>query len=380
MSARTWGFESPLAHRTGGFLIEGGRKKERSTPAHPKSGDKHPRKPAAKKRRGKAALPPWLTLTGSLLSLALMFAFIFFVVQGCIATQQATEVRKYVTGSDSTLSDSQGLGNDELQGILQSAGGNSASLNAEELSGAAEKARLLYRQALSDEVVPQEFEEAHPYLVSALGIRARATERLANAAGSDAGNFKGTLAAAVESYRVSDEIIREHYLPASKEALESAGQSGVRDQLYDPFPFMRYGELGFPVPEASAQAQSSDPEVLHGVRITGVRVGGTPLQPGGNVTLTGSEKPVFVVNVLNGGEGAETNVPVEVVLNTSAERQSRTQTIERIGAGKSASTEVGGFSPGVLGETARVGIEAGPVKYEERTDDNALEGTVTFGM
>jgi len=315
---------------------------------------------------------------GSVLTLMLMFAFIFFVVQGCIATQQATEVRKYVTSSDSLLSDSQNLGNGELQGLLQNAGGNPANLSSEELSGAAEKAQLLYRRALSDEEVPEEFEDAHHYLVSALGVRARATGSLANAAGGDAGDFKETLASVVESYRVSDAIIREHHLPASREALEGAGQSGIRGQLYEPVPFMNYGELGFPVPDASARG--GDPSALHGVQINSVQIGGGYLQPGANVTLTGSDKPVFVVTVLNGGEAAETNVPVEVVLNTSAERQSTTQTIERIEPRASASTEVGGFKPGKLDETAEVTIKVGPVKYEKKTDNNTLKGTVTFGM
>ena len=42
--------------------------------------------------------------------------------------------------------------------------------------------------------------------------------------------------------------------------------------------------------------------------------------------------------------------------------------------------EIGGFRPGELDETAEVSVEAGPVEYEELTDDNILTGWVTFGL
>ena len=57
---------------------------------------------------------------------------------------------------------------------------------------------------------------------------------------------------------------------------------------------------------------------------------GQPLYPDGDVVLTGAAEPTFAVTVANGGEAPETGVDVEVVLNTSAERQSKSATIPRI--------------------------------------------------
>lgn len=328
-------------------------------------------------------MPAWLTLLGSSFILLVAFGFIFFVAKGCVATQESTQVRKYVTSSASLLSDSSNAGNEELQNVLANAGGDPSKLNAEELNGAAAKAEDLYNRALLNEEVPPEFEDVHHYLVSALGIRASATESLAKATEGNPDNFTETLSAAIEDYRISDSIIRNQYLPASKEALDEAGQSGDQGYLEEPDPFMDYEETGFDVatPDAGASAVQEDPNALHGVEITTVEVAGQPLYPGGNVVLTGGDEPVFSITITNGGETIERAVPVEVILNTKAERQSQKTTIESIEPNNGSRTvEVSGFKPGELNEAAEVTVEVGPVKYEDYLDNNTLTGTVTFGL
>ena len=337
-----------------------------------------PRRP---RKRHERALPAWLTLLGSVLLLVITFAFIFFVARGCVATQEATQVRKYVTNADSLLSESSNAGNEDLQGILQNAGGNPAKLDERALDRAATESEDLYVRALTDEEIPPEFKDTHHYLVSALGIRARATKRLAGAATGDAEGFMGALAAVVEDYRLSDALVRNHYFPAVRAALIEAGQQRDQGYLEEPEPFMDYEKLGFDVAPPAAGAARDDPNALHGVEIAAVKVAGQPLYPGGNVVLTGSDAPVFFVTVKNGGETPETGVDVEVVLNTRAERQAQTATIGQMRAnGGMATVEVGGFRPGELDETAEVTVEAGPVKYEEYTKNNTLTGTVTFGI
>jgi len=325
-------------------------------------------------------LPPWLTLIGSLLFLAVAFAFIFFVAKGCVATQESTQIRKYVTNADSLLSESSNLGNNDLQGVLAGADGDPAKLDGEALARAANQTERNYQQALEYDEVPPEFEGAQPYLVSSLGIRAAATRDLSEAASGETGSFGEALSAAVEDYRLSDGIIRNHYLPESREALERVGQQGDQSRLQEPEPFMDYEDLGFDTPVASAGARD-DPNALHGVQIAGVEVAGRPLRPDGSVVLRGSAEPVFAVTVVNGGEVAETGVPVEVVMDTVAERQAQSATIRQIGAnGGSATVEISGFRPGELEETAEVSVKAGPVEYEETRKNNILAGTVTFGL
>jgi hypothetical protein len=308
-----------------------------------------------------------------------VFGFIFFVARGCVATQQSTEVRKYVTSADSLLSDSSNAGRGELQHILSSAGGDPAKLDDEALSQVANRSEQPYLQALRQEEIPPEFEDAHHYVVTALGIRSEATQRLAQAASGDASGFSGELATAVEDYRTSDSIIANYYIPAVKHSLEDAGQTSDQGYLEEPQSFMDYGALGFDTVPVAGTARS-DPNALHGVQVTSVKVAGKPLYPNGNVVLTGADEPTFAVTVGNGGEAPETGVEVEVILNTSAERQSKSKTIARLEPKRTATVEVGGFIPGELDETARVTVEAGPVEYEKTTSNNTLTGTVTFGM
>ncbi len=119
---------------------------------------------------------------------------------------------------------------------------------------------------------------------------------------------------------------------------------------------------------------------MRDIGVLGVQVAGRPLPSGGNVILTGSDELVFSVSVTNDGETTETNVPVEVVLNTRAERQAIPTTIEDIEPGGAAAVEVRGFKPGELDETAEASVRIGPVRYERSEEDNTFAGTVTFGI
>jgi len=308
-----------------------------------------------------------------------VFGFIFFVARGCVANQQSTQVRKYVTSADSFLSDSSNAGRGELQGILSNAGGDPAKLDEEALAQVANRTEQQYLQALRQEEIPPEFEDAHHYVVTALGIRSQATEKLVQAASGDAGGFARELATAVDDYRTSDSIVAYYYIPAVKHSLETAGQTSDQSYLEEPQSFMDYGALGFDTDPVSGTARS-DPNAPHGVHLAAVEVAGKSLYSNGDVVLTGADEPTFSVKVENDGEVPETGVEVEVILNTRSERQSESETIARLEPGKSATVEVGGFIPGELDETARTTVEAGPVEYEKRTADNSLTGRVTFGI
>jgi hypothetical protein len=324
-------------------------------------------------------LPPWLTLLGSVLFLVLCFALIFFVARGCVAAQKSTQIRKYVTSADSILSDSANVGNEQLQGEISSALKDPANLDAAAIDRAAEATKKGYLDALHNEEVPPEFENAHHYMVTALGMRASSTEDLAKAAKGDREKFGEAVSAAVENYKISDTTIRDHYIPASEEALKASGRNSEQNYLYEPKPFMDYEALGLSTGTRNAVVPD-DPNAVHGVGISGVQVAGRPLYQDGNVVLTGSDELAFTVAVNNDGEVAETGVPVEVILNTRAERQSLSATIDRIEPGGSATVELKGFRPGEFDETAEVAIKAGPVKHEKNENNNTLTGTVTFGI
>lgn len=309
--------------------------------------------------------------------LVLLFGLIFFGARSCIANQQTAEVRKYVTGATSLMGDSTNIGLQQVQPVIEQADGDPAVLDGEALTRAAEQSRTLYQRAMDNEEVPAGFEDAHHYLVSALGVRAETTERLQNAANADPEGYAETLAAAVEDYKMSDGVIMGHYLGATRSSLEEAERGGDGRYLREPDAFMDYGALGV---EPAAQQARSDPNVLHGVEITGVEVAGQPLAAGGAVVLTGQDEPVFTVTITNGGEAVETGVPVKVTLDTAAERQAREAIIGRIEPGGLGTAEVAGFIPGALEESAQATVEVGPVEHEDLLDNNTLTGWVTFGL
>ena len=362
-----------------GFGIE--RRSHRAAPKsrRPRPSGRPRRSRGGPTKRRRRTLPAWFTLLGSLLLLVVVFGFIFFVARGCVATQQSTQVRKYVTSAHSLLSDSSNAGRGELQHILVNAGGDPAKLDHGALAQVANRTEQQYQRALQQQAIPPEFADSHHYVVTALGIRSQATDKLAQAASGDASGFKKELATAVADYKTSDSIVTNFYVPAVKHALKTAGQTGDQAYLEEPQSFMDYGALSFDAAPVSGTARS-DPNVLHGVQVTAVKVAGKLLYRNGNVVLRGADEPNFAVTMGNGGEATETNVDVDVILNTAAERQSETKTIARLEPKKSTTVEVGGFKPGQLDETANVTVRAGPVQYEKTTANNTLTGTVKFGI
>ena len=319
-------------------------------------------------------------LIGSLLLLMMVFGFILFVARGCVATQESTQIRKYVTSADSLLSDSSNAGKGELQGTLRNADGDPARLDEEALAQVANRSEDLYLQALGQEEVPPQFEDANHYLITALGVRSEATKRLAQAAAGNAGGFTEELKVAVEDYRTSDGIIANHFIPKVQEGLQRSGQTRDQGYLEEPVPFMDYGALGFDVAADAAPARS-DPSALHSVEVQSFRIAGRALYLNGNVVLTEAAEPAFAVPVANGGETPEASVAVEIIFNTSADRQSKSATIKRIDPkGVVTTVEASGFNPGELDETSRATVEAGLVEYEKTLDDNTLAGAVAFDL
>ncbi len=279
------------------------------------------------------------------------------------------------------MSDSANVGNEQLQGALSSALKDPANLDATAIDRAADATRKGYLDALRNEEVPPEFEDAHHYLVTALGIRAAATGDLSEAAKGNHAEFGEALSSAAEDYKISDAIVRNHYVPASEEALRASNRRSDQNYLYEPKPFMDYEALGLSTSAARGASSTPDePNAPRDVSISRVEVAGRPLSPNGNVVLAGSDELAFTVTVSNKGKVAETGVPVEVVLNTRAERQSLPAIVERLEPGGSATAEVRGFRPGEFDEAAEVNVKAGPIKDEESESDNTLTGTVTFGI
>jgi hypothetical protein len=331
-----------------------------------------------KKKRKERALPAWLTLLGAILILVLAFIFIFAVAQSCVSNQESTQVRKYETSSDGLISESTKIGNEQIQPLLKDAGGDPKAIDAEALAQASSESERLYNLARKNEEVPPEFDGVHHYLVSALGMRAGATQDLKESVAGDAKGFAEDLPTVVEDFRASDRIIQNHYLPGSRKALEAAGQ--FEDEA-DFDTFINYNELGFDqADKGGGVAKESDPNALHGVEITAVEVAGQALVPGGEVVLTGSDTPSFTITITNGGEVTESAVPVEVIMNTKIERQSQSKTIEKIEPNGTATVEMTEFNPGELDEQVEVTVETGPVQYEEFLDNNSLTGIVTFGL
>ncbi|MBX6762847.1 MAG: hypothetical protein IRY88_04105 [Rubrobacteraceae bacterium] len=358
MSERTWGFESPLAHSP---IREGSVEREAY------------RSPVRRgRKRGRWSLPPSLSVLVSALLLIFTAGVILFVVRGCVATQHATGIRKYVATSDSILTESRRLGSGRLQRALKDAtAGRLSSRDREDLREAAARSRELYERTLLSQDVPRRFVRAHHYLQSALGMRARETERLASAASEGKARLRRVLSNSVAGYRMSDAVISDYYMPAVKDVLREEGQINEDAAIiYRPEPFVDYGALGFGGGGGSS----------HGVAISGVRVGGRPLYAGGTVVLKGADRPVFAVEVANEGRAAETGVPVEVVLEGETGRQIHTARIRRIPPGGSVTVTIDGFRPGLVNETDDVRVEAGPVRGERYTENNTLAGKLTFGI
>jgi hypothetical protein len=177
-----------------------------------------------------------------------------------------------------------------------------------------------------------------------------------------------------EIFLGSDVVYSQRVAPLIQQALDEGGVHGLTTAPSRSLPNLGWLEpatVEARITGTSAAKQSEEATSgTHGSALIGVSVGANTLAPEPTLNhVSGGSNPTFTVNVENGGESAETNVKVNVVVTAGGKQFKASHAIEKIEPGKTVGVDIP--VTGVpLGEAAKVEINVEKVPGESNTENN----------
>jgi len=239
---------------------------------------------------------------------------------------------------------------------------------------------------------PDELAVANRYLIDVLEFRrdglgaiARPLPEAARGRGSEAGR----VAAEMLNFLTSDVLYTQRFVPEAERALARGGYLSdapiprqerevtfLADVDFLSSTFVTERLAGTDAAPTDAEATPG----VHGTELLGVTVApdGTPLAADGSTTLSGGEDISFAVEIMNGGESTEKDIPITVTVMGGPEPITVEDTLGSIEAGATESVTIPLAATPPTGQPVTVEVEVGQVPGEEVADNNSASYQVTF--
>ncbi len=235
--------------------------------------------------------------------------------------------------------------------------------------------------------VPGELSDAHDYFVEALDLRrdglAEVADQLPGAlAQEERRNSTGRIADMMQVFLASDVLLTARFFPNASSALteEEVDAKITKGSL----PFVEDIQWLDPdfVADQIAGIRGTDGGAatpgLHGNGLVATSLGGVTLTPGTPATVPLSSDIAFDVQVMNQGDGTETDVVVQVTVGQGGDAIEAEDTIAEIAAGEQKGVTIPLTRPPPTGQNVTITVRVEPVPGEEVTDNNESEYTVIF--
>jgi hypothetical protein len=225
---------------------------------------------------------------------------------------------------------------------------------------------------------PGEMAGAQRDLLLAFDLRSEAVTKIAaltpTALGGQGKQAAALIAGDMEIFLASDVIYSQRVVPLIQQELKSAGVEGLTTAPSRSLPNVGWLEPttveGRITGQTAAKKEEEATSGTHGSSLTGVSVGANTLAPEPTLNhVSGGGSPTFTVNVENGGESAETNVKVNVVVTSGGKQFKASHAIEKIEQGKTASVDIP-VNGVPLGQAAKVEVNVEKVAGETNLENN----------
>jgi hypothetical protein len=182
------------------------------------------------------------------------------------------------------------------------------------------------------------------------------------------------IAGDMEIFLASDVIYSQRVAPLIQQALDDGGVSGLTTAPSRSLPNIGWLEPTTVEGRITGQSANKQNEEntsgTHGSALTGVSIGANTLAPEPTLNhVSGGSNPTFTVNVENGGESAETNVKVNVLVTAGGKQFKASHAIEKVEPSKSVPVDIP-VNGVPLGEAAKVEVNVEKVPGETNTENN----------
>lgn len=308
-------------------------------------------------------------------------------IKSCLGNKRVSEYREYFAAVEAVTKESDEIGR-QLSEMFQKPN--------EEVRQSLES-RLAEMQTASNALVeraqmieaPDQFKQENEWFVASMQIRAKGLLHLQPALLNALEARDNQAGAAQVSHEMlillSSDVAYEEFfrLPAEQVIKdEKITDIKVPQSKFIKDPALASQQSAVSVIEKLKGGADVQVTGLHGVEIVGVKVrpSGMELVSDSENSLKGSDAIVFEVEVENGGEATETDVPVSVSL-TAPGRPSPQKVdgrIATIAPGERKTIELSGLAAEAGDQPALLRVEAGPVPGETKTDNNIREYKIIF--
>lgn len=306
-----------------------------------------------------------------------LLIIIILLINGCLKGQKTDALKSYNHEVSLLAQEFDEHVSRPLFAALSGAGGKSA-LNVEVQ---VDQLRV-QAQELASRVkklsTPGELSDAQRDLLLAFDLRTEAVTKVAaltpTALGGQGKQAIAQIAGDLEIFLASDVLYSQRVAPLIQQALKEGGVEGLTTAPSRSLPNIGWLEPttveGRITGKSASTPSSETTSGTHGSSLTGVSVGANTLASEPTLNhVSGGSNPTFTVNVENGGESAETNVKVNVVVTAGGKQFKASHSIEKAEPGKTVSVDIP-VNGVPLGQAAKVEVEVEKVPGETNTENN----------
>jgi hypothetical protein len=319
---------------------------------------------------------------GLLVLILLVFAF-----RGCLDARKERAMEDYVRGANELTKLSQAESR-QLFDILSAPSDSDQTVNRQNQANALRSDSATLSDRARDLDVPDELSEANDYFVEALDLRrdglAKVADELPGAlADEERRNSTAVIADMMRVFLASDVLLTARYRPLLEEGLD---QENVEAPLPSVTSLQFLEDIQWVDPDFVADqiagirgtdGGSATPG-LHGNGLVSTSLGGVALTPGGSATVPLTSDIAFDIQVMNQGDGTETDVVVQVTVGQGADAIRAEETIPEIAAGEQKPVTIPLTKQPPTGQNVPIAVKVKAVPGEEVTDNNEADFTVIF--
>ena len=235
--------------------------------------------------------------------------------------------------------------------------------------------------------VPDELSDAQDYFVEALDLRrdglAEVADQLPGALAEDEErNSTGRIADMMQVFLASDVLLTARFEPSATSALEKDDVDAKITKASLPFiEDVQWLDPDFVADQIAGIRGTGGGTAtpgLHGNGLISTSLGGVALAPDAPATVPLSQDTAFDIQVMNQGDGTETDVVVQVTVGQGGDAIEAEETIPEIAAGEQKGVTIPLTKQPPTGQNVPITVTVKPVPGEEVTDNNEAEYTVIF--
>jgi len=319
---------------------------------------------------------------------AAILVFILLVVafKGCLNARKERNMQEYVRNTNE-LVDLSKAESRRLFAILEAPSDQNQDVDRQNQANTLKIDSATLADRARDLDVPDQLSKAQDYFVESLELRRDALSIIAEelpkaTAQEEQRQSTGRIAEMMRVFDASDVLMRSRFRPEEDDALKEESvaatlpSNGALAFLAD-LQWLQPDYVADQISGISGSGGSATPG-LHGDGLGTVSLGGVALTAGGSTTVQLTNDIAFDIQVVNQGDGTETDVGVTVTVGSGGDAVKLEETIPEIAAGELKTASIPLTSQPPTGQNVPITVNVKPVPGEEVTDNNKGDFTAIF--